>query len=141
MIWKILKHLKRGSSWGDPERMDPLLLFILDRIIDELPTGCVAKIHCGFKTVGHSSKSMHYKAKAVDFHIVGVPFLVAETLISEFLHKTGLVDLVGFGIYPEWNSPGFHLDTRGKRASWGRVGGEYVAYASALEYAKTEKVV
>ena len=138
MIWKLLKHLKNGDAWGDPDKMDFFILVIVDNIMNALPVGCRAKIHCGYKTSGHSSKSMHYHGKAIDFHVVGVPFLTAETLIMADLHDTGLIENVGIGIYPDWNNPGFHIDSRGNRASWAKIKDDYVAYAEGLKYAKTK---
>ena len=40
----------------------------------------------------------------------------------EALNDLQVAEKVGFGIYPDWNSPGFHLDARGEWARWGYIG-------------------
>jgi len=136
MIWNILDHFSPREAWGDPAKMNKDLLFLLDKTRGMLPHGCRIKIHCGFGGNGHSKKSQHYLGNAADFHVIGIPFLESESLIMTYLHVKGLIEKVGVGIYPDWHSPGFHLDVRGDRASWGRVGKEYVSYQEALEYTR-----
>jgi uncharacterized protein YcbK (DUF882 family) len=136
MIWKMLDYFRETEAWGDPSKMDPFLLFMLDKIRGRLPSGHWIKIHKGFATAGHSPKSQHYHGKAVDFHVVGCDLLDADAHIMRYLHGTGLVDNVGIGIYPQWLNPGFHLDTRGERASWAKIDGQYVSYKIGYEYAK-----
>ena len=140
MIWNILDYFYQSEAWGDPGKMNPMILFLMDKIRGSLPHGCRIKVHCGFASDGHSKNSQHYKGNAVDFHVVGLPFLDAETLIITYLHRKRLIDKVGFGIYPDWNNPGFHLDCRGSRASWGKIEttADYVNYGVALDYAKNK---
>jgi len=140
MIWNMLEYFKRTEAWGDPDRMDIMLLFLMEKIRGHLPPGHWVKIHKGFATRGHSPQSQHYVGKAVDFHVVGCSLRVADSHIMRYLHNTGMIELVGVGIYPQWKDPGFHLDTRGERASWAKLDGKYVAYPLGLEYAEKHQL-
>lgn len=134
--WMLLKHRTYNDAWGDPAKMDPMVVWLIDEIEDSLPKGCSVKIHCGYKEGGHTPNSYHYKGEAIDWHIVGMSPAAAEEHVIKFLHKPKavngkeikLIEIVGFGCYPEWLNPGFHIDRRGVRASWSMVGGKYVAY-------------
>jgi hypothetical protein len=89
-------------------------------------------IHVGCEDGGHAAKSYHYpktSCKAVDFDVgtIGTKenFPQQVATIEAALKEFGEWDHVGFGIYPDWNSPGFHLDTRGFGAYWVYQSGEY----------------
>lgn len=129
MIWNRLKYFSEGENWGDPRKINGLLLLLLEAIRDILKMPIV--IHCG--TQGkHVKNSQHYLGNAVDFHIVtNLPYRVQVKVMESILEGLQVDDRVGFGIYPEWNHPGFHLDVRGERARWGMVGGRYVSYEEA----------
>lgn len=144
VMWMLLNHFKSSEAWGDPLKMHPSTMFLLDKYRGLLPHGCWIKVHCGYKDGGHSKNSYHYKARAVDFHVVGCSLLEAERHLMRLLNASvmingkefKLIEFVGVGIYLDWNDPGFHLDTRGVRASWARIDGAYVAYTIGLEKAK-----
>ena len=145
MIWKILEYFHRRENWGDPEKMNPNLMFMLDRFRRELPKGLWIKVHCGFDTMGHSENSQHYLGNAVDFHVVGCHILEAESHLHKFLKSNDLFDYVGLGIYPDWNNPGFHIDVRGKYARWGYLApkegekdGKSISYIEALNKMRKE---
>ena len=120
-IWKRLKYFNPKESWGDPERINPRLLILLDALREYIKVPII--IHCG--TQGkHSANSYHYKGMAVDCHAKGIN-LFDFYLAAERFYFTGI------GVYPEWNNPGLHLDIRPcdvgcPQARWGRVDGEYV---------------
>jgi uncharacterized protein YcbK (DUF882 family) len=136
MIWRILDYFDKDDSWGDANKMDPMLLILMEKIRCNLPQGCGIKIHCGYKINGRENNSLHYQGKAADFHVIGIDFLTAESLIIDYLYRRRLIDFVGFGIYPDWEDPGFHLDIRGTRKSWARTDTGYMPYADGLKYAK-----
>lgn len=150
LIWLCLKHFKRSEAWGDPDLMDPFLLLIMDGFRDSLPKGCWIKVHNGYKEGGHSQNSYHYKGMASDWHVEGCSLVNAERWLMRYLYKSinidnsgklyQLIDYVGIGIYPDWNNPGFHLDVRGKRASWARLNNQYVAYRLGVEAAKERRL-
>jgi hypothetical protein len=141
ILWLILKNFKVREAWGDPSKMNHLLLYLMDGFRSSLPNGCWIKVHCGYKEGGHTKNSFHYKGKAIDFHVVGISALEAEACLMHYLSQSKVIDgveyqllnYVGLGLYPEWANPGFHLDVRGKRASWARVGGAYVSYDLGLK--------
>jgi hypothetical protein len=141
MIWNHIRHFKPTEAWGSPDRMNGLLLLLLDAVRDRW--GDVRFIiHCGFETDGHSPDSFHKCGGAVDFHIENsLPFPGQIKRMDMILKELQVFDKVGLGIYPDWNHPGFHLDVRGSFARWGRIdtmqpGGkiqrEYVGYADAV---------
>ncbi len=131
--WELVDLVSRSDNWGDPDKMDSITVLLVDKVWSMLGPDMSIKIHCAYDTEGHSPKSQHYLAKAVDFHIEGCSFPDAIFLIESILIALQVDGLVGLGIYPEWNNPGFHLDTRGTRARWGLVGREYIAYDKAKE--------
>ena len=112
------------NAWGDPDKVDLFLLWILGRIryeIRKLDPGATITVHCAFETKGHNGKT-HPLGIAADWHInTRIPYHEQIGLIILILHDYGLTNLVGLGIYPCWNSKGFHLDHRGIKARWGYV--------------------
>ncbi len=137
-IFKELNYFTEDERWGDPEKVNGLLLILLDTIRYELCHGIV--IHNAYNTSGHSETSQHYKGNATDFHVVGMTFVEAIDRIQEILEKYNVQNHVGLGIYTDWNTPGFHLDVRGVKARWGRVGGKYVAFTTAYSDAKKRRL-
>ena len=51
-----------------------------------------------------------------------------------FLKKHNLYDFVGLGIYPDQITPFFHLDFRGWKARWSRIGGKYLGIESGIQF-------
>lgn len=143
MKWKLLKHFYPSEAWGDADKIDFMLLIILDQFRGSLPSGCKIKIHRGYSP--DNPKSLHYEAKAVDFHVIGCPFLEAEYHLKNFLIRRGLMIEVELGVYPDWNNPGFHLGLQYKGGTWSaryiknNVGvneQRYFGYNEGLIYAK-----
>lgn len=117
-IWDRLKHFSPQENWGDAEKMNGSLLWLLDAVREHF--GCPVVIHCGYQESGHASNSQHYLGNAADFHLVTpMPLEEQYSALEEFLYSLQTNDHVGLGVYPQWNSPGFHLDVRGTKARWG----------------------
>jgi hypothetical protein len=136
MIWDYLYHFKKTEKWGDPARMNGLLLLLLDAIRGDFDPDTVV-IHCGFEVGGHAKDSQHKLGNATDFHIeTSRSFSEQISRMEKSLRELQVFDKVGLGIYPDWKHPGFHLDCRGLFARWGRIGDTYVGYADAIEHAK-----
>jgi len=144
-IWQAIRaHFHRDEKWGDPDKVDPMLLGILFILRREIKKPF--SIHIAYDPPGtHSDKSYHYTGQAVDFHIVGLTFLEAVEAMEKALKELKLWDLVGFGIYPDWKHPGFHLDIRGHKARWSaryikagkvKIIQKYFGYDYGKEYAK-----
>jgi len=144
-IWEVIKvHFNRGEKWGDPDKVDPMLLGIL--FILRRETKKPFSIHIAYDPPGtHTNKSYHYTGQAVDFHIVGLTFLESVEAVEKALKELKLWNLVGLGIYPDWNNPGFHLDIRGFKARWSAkyivVGKDkkvqkYFGYEYGVKYAR-----
>ena len=96
-------------------------------------------INSGYRCDGHTesikrvnaglSRSQHQLGLAADCVFPGVPIAMALGLAhTVFPFRNG-----GIGIYPTVRPQFLHLDARhGGNEKWGRVGGEYCSYHTAL---------
>lgn len=136
MIWDYLRHFTPKEAWGDPSRMNGILLLLLDTIRSRWGDAEFI-IHCGFESGGHTKDSEHKRGSAVDFHIKSeLSFPEQIKRMEMILRDLQVYDKVGLGIYPDWNRPGFHLDVRGSFARWGRIGAaKYVGWHDAIDHA------
>jgi hypothetical protein len=150
-IWEFLAGKYRDAeggfspreAWGDPQKINGLLLLAIYALRLILQIAIV--IHCAVETSGHAQKGQHPEGNAVDFHLVSstLPFYEQILMVEKALKGLQIWDRIGIGIYPAWNTPGFHLDVRGKHAEWGWIGSVdekgnkiYVSYKTAKEYAR-----
>ena len=138
-IWDYIEGFSKSENWGDPERMSGFLLLVLSAVRHfyraKYDKDAVFVIHYGYDLSGHVKKSQHYLANAVDFHIkTKLAYLDQIDALLDIFESLQIADRVGFGIYPDWNSPGFHLDCRGKKARWGRVGDTYLSFREVISY-------
>jgi hypothetical protein len=156
-MWDEIQHFS-PAEFPSPDMMDANIVFLGDFLRDEIDKPFI--LHCTFDRIGHKKSSQHYYGRAEDGHFVGIPFRLAVDKILLYC-KTYTVErvrimhpkffegtpdnilignLIGLGIYPHWNHPGFHLDTRGYMARWGavNVGGKqvYVTYDEAYRSIK-----
>lgn len=131
-IWDKVKYFKPNENWGDPNKISWALLFVLDTIREQLPSGCSIHINCGYEQGGHASKSYHSregKGGAVDFVVKGLPLHIAFEIITKLLKDMNII--YGLGVYPNWNTAGFHLDIRDSSVYWiasGNVKNQTYAY-------------
>ena len=134
--WKRTKYFSPSEAWGDPALMERETVFLLDGVREIV--GHPIIIHCGYERRPNRPTSRHNDGSAVDFHICGVDYRGAVEMVEGAIEGLGVADRVGLGIYPHWNHPGFHLDTRGWCARWGAVNRNgkqtYVSYNEALIY-------
>lgn len=144
-IWKAIEGFSPDEKWGTPEKMNGLLLMLLSAVKKEF--GCSVVIHEGYKSSGHADKSQHYLGNASDFHLNwkdpkdALPYSRQVEKMITLLTDLQVAHKVGLGIYPDWNSPGFHLDVRGCMARWGKINkkDDYVAFNVALNYIKEKE--
>lgn len=133
--WEALRHLNSNENWGEPERMQQYVLLSVDIIRDDL--GWPFIVHCGTQGL-HTYGSYHYKGLAVDGHYATKqPFINQIIAVKESLVRLCLDSIMGVGIYPVWENPGFHFDCRGSRARWGKIDDKsesYVSWEKAVEY-------
>lgn len=146
--WHYLKHFHPGEAWGNPDKMDAFTLVCLDRLRDKV--GYPFIVHCGYATSGHAPDSQHYVGNAVDFHIktTDLSFLEQIKKLEYYLRRMyvatthGRIPLkyfCGLGIYPQGGKrkiPYFHFDTRGYKARWSFLDGEYVSWRAGISYCK-----
>ena len=91
-------------------------------------------VHEGKASSGHAKSSQHYLGRAVDLHLVDAAGKVVP-LFDQFILAIRF-DWNGMGLYPFWNNPGLHLDTRpegklGEASLWWRdESGKYQAIES-----------
>ena len=120
--WTKVNNFKKSENWGDPDKMNPLLIYSLDAL-REL-AGSVIIVNSGYRP--NDPGSTHGNGDAADIVITGLS-VIDQFLLAE---KTRLFS--GIGMYPFWNRPGLHLDVRPLRANqhgprWGRnAAGVYV---------------
>lgn len=112
LLWSELKYFKK-EEFNYPDEFINNGGFVLLQKLDEFRefVGKPIIIHSDFRP---GDKGQHGKARAVDIHIKGM-HIVDQFLCAE---RSGFFK--GIGVYPEWNSPGLHLDIRkGSSARWG----------------------
>jgi uncharacterized protein YcbK (DUF882 family) len=139
MIWEHTEGFSQKEKWGKPHSVNGLLLLLLTALRKEFrmfdPSASFV-IHNAYDTSGHTPNSQHYKGNAADFHIITTMSYKGQvTVMRTFLASLQVSDRVGFGIYPQWNNKGFHLDVRGEPKRWGHIDGKYVSLEKALEKA------
>jgi len=101
--WKDIKYFK-SFEFNRQEKMDKKLIVGLDKLREYIDKPII--INCSYedrKTGGY-----HPEGKAVDIHVKGMHFF------DLFIAASRFDEFNGIGIYPYWNNPGIHLDTRPK---------------------------
>jgi hypothetical protein len=111
-----LKYLKESEAWGNARKVSGLLMFVLDVVREEFDRPLI--INCAWAPgTGHATNSYHYKGLAADFHIEGSGIMYQAPKMIEILNQLGVLNY-GLGAYPNWNSPGWHLDLRADLCFW-----------------------
>lgn len=120
----------------DLGHMDCEFVEMLNSFGRSMDTQIVANV--GASRTGHSLTSRHYQrpCQAADFHVPGVylPTLIEKLYNFSWLGKK----FTGIGIYPFWNSPGFHADWRDLPVYWYRDSGGKYHYSSDFEVTKAQ---
>ena len=144
-LWDYIQGFSKEESWGKPERLNGMLLLVLDAVrtlFREKDRTASFIINNAYATRGHAPKSQHYRGNAADFHIKSqLPFWQQILVVVDVLEQLQLTDRVGLGIYPDWRRPGFHLDVRGSKARWGKINGKpgYVSFEEAFVRARVKE--
>jgi uncharacterized protein YcbK (DUF882 family) len=115
---------KPTERWGDISKVKWYHVYHLYQIRKAM--GLPMVIHCCYADSGHAPNSYHYQGLATDFHfITKMDFsqLVKEVMLT--LDNLKLSDFCGLGIYPQWNNPGFHFDSRGESVIWTKWDNQY----------------
>ena len=118
MNWTSVKHFTQKEFGPDHTKVAPELVRLLDdiRTLAEVPV----LIHCSWSLAGHSAKSYHYTGQACDFHFGGLSYKTQYFLLREFR------EIGGLGFYPQWNTPGWHVDVRPGFLQWVQRDGKYL---------------
>jgi hypothetical protein len=110
--WESIKHFHAGENWGDWTKMDFRFLRTLDTLRHLVDTP-FELTSAAYATSGHASpSSWHSKGRAADFRCPRPSLFDAYDLLIETIKDMGIE--CGFGIYPDWATPGFHFDDSGK---------------------------
>ncbi len=137
-IWEMIEGFSPEENWGNSKKLNGMLLLVISavrKLFREKDPDAVFIVNNAYATKGHAPKSQHYRGNAMDFHIkTSLPFWKQVLIITDILTELQIADRVGLGIYPDWNSPGFHLDVRGSKARWGKIDEEpgYVSFEDAF---------
>jgi len=108
--WNCIKHFNPQENWGNPQKLDFQVIWVLDRFREKINKPCIISEGTQGK---HSPTSQHYKGKAVDF-IVQLRGLSKLNCLLELLR----FPFTGVGVYPHWRLNGncdilgFHVDGR-----------------------------
>jgi hypothetical protein len=137
LVWPKLRHF-RPAEFGDANvcaRLDQELLLTLDALRGLV--GVPIVIHTGAITAprAETSDSQHPNGRAVDCSAPTLP------LLEFWLYAERFPTFRGIGLYPFWQRPGLHLDTRPTtvRARWWRdVSGRYAEVTPAVLAALAE---
>lgn len=141
MIWNRLKYFNKDENWGDPWRMNGLILLLIDVIREEME----ARFVVSFGNMGkHIPGSQHHPGNALDGYFISNMSFYSQILkLENILKGLQVENRVGLGLYPAWNTPGFHIDVRGFKARWGWIGElkpdgskEYCSYERAKAFAE-----
>jgi hypothetical protein len=124
-IWTQLKYFRIAENWGDPWKMSGALLLVVDLIRHYFGDNKFI-VHCGYAVDGHSENSQHYVGNGIDFHVVGMTLQEAYRKMVDVLELLNLTEFVAMGIYPNWNSSGFHLSLSRRKKRWAYVNGKQV---------------
>lgn len=125
--WAKVRYFIPPEFGASADKMSPDLIYALDQLRDF----CKQPIRINSAYRANDPGSTHNAGLAADIVISGLS-LIDQYLVAE---KLGL--FTGIGLYPFWNTPGLHLDTRklkkgepGKR--WIRdAKGNYIALNAA----------
>ncbi len=115
MIWSQLKWFRPEENWGDPDKIDPRLLAILDAYRGEIKTPLY--ISRGYDPSAAEGSAHRADRNGVSYAVDVFP-LGEIQLLDAFLVATRY-PFSGVGVYPYWKysrgkiiySGGLHLDT------------------------------
>ena len=100
--WGAIRFFKPNENFGNPMEMDYDLIYGIDLLRQYIKKPII--IHCGYEK--RSGSSYHNTGEAIDCHCKDI------NLIDFFIGASRFACFRGIGIYPNWNNPGLHLDTR-----------------------------
>ena len=144
VLFDWVRGFNARENWGDAFRMNGMVVILLDRLREvyrkRYDEHASFVIHSGFATSGHAPLSQHYKGNAIDFHINStLSFVAQHKAVLAILTDLQVSQYIGFGIYPDWNSPGFHIDVRGVFARWGFIGKSQVSIEATMKHAEEKE--
>lgn len=118
--WTNIQYFEPNENWGNISKLDVNLVYGLDRL--RKICGLPIHIHCAVDERPDNPTSYHPRGMAADIHIERM------SLLSQFLWAIKVRRFGGIGLYPDWNNPGLHIDTRQdcRRGFWIQKDGKYI---------------
>ncbi len=103
-LWKEVEHFRPdgADNWGDPYKMEASIVFGLMGFRKYV--GRPVHVHCGWEA--RTTGGWHPTGCGTDVHVEGLH------VVDMYLAAERFDEFNGIGIYPNWNNPGLHLDTR-----------------------------
>lgn len=125
--WSYIVDFNPGEDWGEPHLMCPLHIHHLWLIRNMVGYPFIILDGNGKE---HSRTGYHYKNVATDGYFI-LPVGKGNTdifnAVSWALKSLRLEEFMGVGVYRDWHGRqgqpvlGFHFDSRGSKARWGRT--------------------
>jgi len=111
-IFKDITYFKQ-TEFDYPENIDTTSLLMLDRMrhIEGGIKDIFICVNADFAYEGHSKNSWHYRGKAFDISILDRKTKEPLPILEQYIMVTRYF-FTGIGVYPYWNRPGLHIDTR-----------------------------
>jgi len=119
--WNKIKYFKKHEWSKYPEQANPRLIELLDNLRGL--SGSKIKINVCWDDTGHNHNSYHYSGNAVDFVFKG-----NLSFLEQYAHISMFPELRGVGFYPDWNTPGWHVDLRPGFLRWVKINDVYSYY-------------
>lgn len=143
--WDRIRHFKR-SEYAHPDRMDLMAVYMMDGMRHEEDlrrrragkNGIIITLGETYALRPKNPDSQHPKGKAQDAVIRDAVTREPLDTFDQFLIASRYF-WTGIGMYPFWNSPGIHVDTRPltlyqRRSTWWRdEDGQYLAVEKYIE--------
>lgn len=105
--WLNSKYFRRDKI-AYPERTDPRLVLLMDEIrADEY---IIHINRCHDPKASPTSQHRNYYCHAADIHMTSLKG--PDTLFDQFIYLSRHFKITAIGVYPYWNTPGFHIDMR-----------------------------
>jgi len=120
--WTAIKHFKPADFGYDTilQGLEWRVVVLLDAIQRAMPAP--VRVLTTYTTFGHAANSYHYQGLAADFQLTSPvqPF-------EQFVVLSSFREIGGLGWYPEWNTPGWHIDLRenSRQVRWVRSADHY----------------
>jgi len=111
--WTKYQYLTPNESWGDHDKMSPVLLDKLDAMCRLMQSGIF--VTCGTQGIHDDNMGLHSSGIAVDF--IPMDLIRGYTTLLDCFFMAARFGFTGIGLYPDWHyngkrTGGLHVDIR-----------------------------